>query len=133
MDDIHEYLLLKGVDAVSIHGGKEQEERNEAIRLFKVRCPRQRTIHRSAWCGGDRPSARAMSSPAERSAGQYCLVISAICYQHKLIVDCFIILLQNLTDVLRAWSSGSNVLGGDGVGGGRGCVLPPEGREPILR
>ena len=37
MDDIHEYLLLKGVDAVSIHGGKEQDERNEAITLFKVR------------------------------------------------------------------------------------------------
>ncbi|CAN0025973.1 unnamed protein product, partial [Ectocarpus fasciculatus] len=36
VDDIHEYLLLKGVDAVSIHGGKEQEERNEAIKLFKV-------------------------------------------------------------------------------------------------
>ncbi|CAN0009673.1 unnamed protein product [Scytosiphon promiscuus] len=35
VDDIHEYLLLKGVDAVSIHGGKEQEERNEAILLFK--------------------------------------------------------------------------------------------------
>ncbi|GKY91886.1 hypothetical protein MPSEU_000160200 [Mayamaea pseudoterrestris] len=34
-DDIHEYLLLKGVDAVSIHGGKDQEERNEAINLFK--------------------------------------------------------------------------------------------------
>jgi ATP-dependent RNA helicase DDX41 len=35
-DDIHEYLLLKGVDAVSIHGGKDQEERNDAIRLFKA-------------------------------------------------------------------------------------------------
>ena len=35
VDDIHEYLLLKGVEAVAIHGGKEQEERNEAIRLFK--------------------------------------------------------------------------------------------------
>jgi ATP-dependent RNA helicase DDX41 len=35
-DDIHEYLLLKGVEAVSIHGGKDQEERNEAIRLFKM-------------------------------------------------------------------------------------------------
>lgn len=34
-DDIHEYLLLKGVEAVSIHGGKDQEERNEAIKLFK--------------------------------------------------------------------------------------------------
>ena len=31
VDDIHEYLLLKGVEAVSIHGGKDQEERNEAI------------------------------------------------------------------------------------------------------
>lgn len=35
VDDIHEYLLLKGVDAVSIHGGKDQEERNEAIDLYK--------------------------------------------------------------------------------------------------
>ena len=35
VDDIHEYLLLKGVSAVSIHGGKDQEERNEAIQLFK--------------------------------------------------------------------------------------------------
>ena len=35
-DDIHEYLLLKGVDAASIHGGKEQEERNEAIKYFKA-------------------------------------------------------------------------------------------------
>ncbi|GFH47253.1 DEAD/DEAH box RNA helicase [Chaetoceros tenuissimus] len=35
VDDIHEYLLLKGVEAVSIHGGKDQAERNEAIQLFK--------------------------------------------------------------------------------------------------
>jgi ATP-dependent RNA helicase DDX41 len=36
VDDIHEYLLLKGVDAVSIHGGKDQADRNEAIHLFKA-------------------------------------------------------------------------------------------------
>jgi ATP-dependent RNA helicase DDX41 len=35
VDNIHEYLLLKGVEAASIHGGKEQEDRNEAIRTFK--------------------------------------------------------------------------------------------------
>ena len=35
VDDIHEYLLLKGVEAVSIHGGKDQVERNEAIQLYK--------------------------------------------------------------------------------------------------
>jgi ATP-dependent RNA helicase DDX41 len=35
VDNCQEYLLLKGVEAVSIHGGKDQEERNEAIRLFK--------------------------------------------------------------------------------------------------
>jgi len=35
VDDIHEYLLLKGVEAVSIHGGKDQAERNEAINAFK--------------------------------------------------------------------------------------------------
>lgn len=35
VDEIHEYLLIKGVGAVSIHGGKDQEERNEAIRMYK--------------------------------------------------------------------------------------------------
>ncbi|KAL0866009.1 hypothetical protein Bca101_045127 [Brassica carinata] len=36
VDDIHEYLLLKGVEAVSIHGGKDQEEREHAISSFKA-------------------------------------------------------------------------------------------------
>jgi ATP-dependent RNA helicase DDX41 len=36
VDDIHEYLLLKGVEAVAIHGGKDQEERNYAIDGFKT-------------------------------------------------------------------------------------------------
>ncbi|KAJ3103002.1 hypothetical protein HDU97_010440 [Phlyctochytrium planicorne] len=35
VDDIYEYLLLKGLDAVGIHGGKDQEEREFAIRAFK--------------------------------------------------------------------------------------------------
>jgi ATP-dependent RNA helicase DDX41 len=35
VDDIHEYLLLKGVEAVSIHGSKDQSERDEAIKEFK--------------------------------------------------------------------------------------------------
>ncbi|OAY73706.1 DEAD-box ATP-dependent RNA helicase 35A [Ananas comosus] len=35
VDDIHEYLLLKGVEAVAIHGGKDQEEREYAISAFK--------------------------------------------------------------------------------------------------
>jgi len=35
VDDIHEYLLLKGVEAVAIHGSKDQEERNSAIQKFK--------------------------------------------------------------------------------------------------
>eukprot|EP00746_Dinoflagellata_sp_MGD_P161856 gnl/MRDRNA2_/MRDRNA2_89153_c0_seq1.p1 gnl/MRDRNA2_/MRDRNA2_89153_c0~~gnl/MRDRNA2_/MRDRNA2_89153_c0_seq1.p1 ORF type:complete len:625 (-),score=178.87 gnl/MRDRNA2_/MRDRNA2_89153_c0_seq1:80-1954(-) len=35
VDDIHEYLLLKAVEAVAIHGGLDQEERHEAIRSFK--------------------------------------------------------------------------------------------------
>src|SRR5690606_32883935 len=35
VDDIHEYLLLKGVEAVAIHGGKEQEEREYSVRMFK--------------------------------------------------------------------------------------------------
>ncbi|OQS01773.1 DEAD/DEAH box RNA helicase [Achlya hypogyna] len=36
VDDIHEYLLLKGVAAVSIHGGKDQVERNAAVDAFKA-------------------------------------------------------------------------------------------------
>ncbi|KAH8929868.1 P-loop containing nucleoside triphosphate hydrolase protein [Atractiella rhizophila] len=36
VDDIQEYLLLKGVEAVAIHGGKTQEERDYAIRAFKT-------------------------------------------------------------------------------------------------
>jgi len=35
VDDIHEYLLLKGVEAVAIHGSKDQEERDNAITRFK--------------------------------------------------------------------------------------------------
>lgn len=35
VDDIYEYLILKGVEAASIHGGKDQEERNAAIDAFK--------------------------------------------------------------------------------------------------
>lgn len=37
VDLIHEYLLLKGVDAVAIHGSKDQSERDEAIRSFKAK------------------------------------------------------------------------------------------------
>ncbi|XVF79197.1 hypothetical protein PTKIN_Ptkin14bG0201000 [Pterospermum kingtungense] len=36
VDDIHEYLLLKGIEAVAIHGGKDQEERAFAISSFKA-------------------------------------------------------------------------------------------------
>ncbi|GAA5957576.1 hypothetical protein JCM21900_001644 [Sporobolomyces salmonicolor] len=35
VDDIQEYLLLKGVEAVAIHGSKTQEEREYAIKAFK--------------------------------------------------------------------------------------------------
>ena len=35
VDDVHEYLLLKAVEVVAIHGGLDQEERHEAIRSFK--------------------------------------------------------------------------------------------------
>ena len=36
VDEIHEYLLLKGVDACSIHGDKDQEERNQPLREFRA-------------------------------------------------------------------------------------------------
>ncbi|EIE26736.1 P-loop containing nucleoside triphosphate hydrolase protein [Coccomyxa subellipsoidea C-169] len=36
VDDIHEYLLVKGVEAVAVHGGKDQEEREAAIDEFKA-------------------------------------------------------------------------------------------------
>ncbi|KMZ72521.1 hypothetical protein ZOSMA_162G00420 [Zostera marina] len=31
VDDIHEYLLLKGAEGISIHGGNDQKEREHAI------------------------------------------------------------------------------------------------------
>lgn len=34
VDAIHEYLLLKGVEAVSIHGGKDQEERVVSVEQY---------------------------------------------------------------------------------------------------
>jgi ATP-dependent RNA helicase DDX41 len=36
VDAIHEYLLLKGVLAVAIHGGKDQEERLKAVSEFRA-------------------------------------------------------------------------------------------------
>lgn len=36
VDDIHEYLLVKGVEAVAVHGSKSQEERDMAISQFKT-------------------------------------------------------------------------------------------------
>jgi hypothetical protein len=36
VDDIHERLLTVAVEAVSIHGGKDQEEREAAIQHFKA-------------------------------------------------------------------------------------------------
>ncbi|KAK0183167.1 hypothetical protein PV327_001234 [Microctonus hyperodae] len=35
VDAIHEYLLLKGVEAVAIHGGKDQEERSKSVEAFR--------------------------------------------------------------------------------------------------
>ena len=35
MDAIHEYLLTKGVEAASTHGGKDQEERTAAVQQFR--------------------------------------------------------------------------------------------------
>eukprot|EP00178_Gracilaria_changii_P024253 TRINITY_DN730_c0_g3_i4.p1 TRINITY_DN730_c0_g3~~TRINITY_DN730_c0_g3_i4.p1 ORF type:complete len:626 (-),score=95.38 TRINITY_DN730_c0_g3_i4:834-2711(-) len=35
VDEIHEYLLVKGVGAVSIHGGRDQEDREAAMRQFR--------------------------------------------------------------------------------------------------
>ncbi|ESO91087.1 hypothetical protein LOTGIDRAFT_163615 [Lottia gigantea] len=35
VDAIHEYLLLKGVEAVAIHGGKDQEERSRSVDQFR--------------------------------------------------------------------------------------------------
>lgn len=35
VDGIHEYLLLKGVEAVAIHGGKDQDERIRSVLQFR--------------------------------------------------------------------------------------------------
>lgn len=35
MDNIYEYLLLKGVDVASIHGGKDQKDRHSGVDAFR--------------------------------------------------------------------------------------------------
>ncbi|KAI8873875.1 P-loop containing nucleoside triphosphate hydrolase protein [Ramicandelaber brevisporus] len=35
VDEIHEFLLRNGVDAAGIHGGKQQEDRDYAVRAFR--------------------------------------------------------------------------------------------------
>lgn len=35
VDEIHEFLLTKGVEAVSVHGGRDQEDRELAMRRFR--------------------------------------------------------------------------------------------------
>ena len=37
VDDVHEYLLLKGVEARGIHAGKSQQDRNQAVDEFKAK------------------------------------------------------------------------------------------------
>lgn len=37
VDDIHEYLLLKAVEAVAIHGDKDQEERHRSVTQFRAK------------------------------------------------------------------------------------------------
>ena len=36
VDRVHEYLLLKGVECVAIHGGKDQEDRMSACANFRA-------------------------------------------------------------------------------------------------
>ncbi|XP_012522153.1 ATP-dependent RNA helicase abstrakt [Monomorium pharaonis] len=36
VDAIHEYLLIKGVEAVAIHGGIDQEERSRSVEAFRA-------------------------------------------------------------------------------------------------
>ena len=35
VDAIHEYLLLKGVQAAAIHGGKDQQDRISAVAEYR--------------------------------------------------------------------------------------------------
>lgn len=35
VDNIYEYLLLKGIDAASIHGGKDQKDRHSGVDAFR--------------------------------------------------------------------------------------------------
>lgn len=34
VDDVNEYLLIKGISAAGLHGGKTQQERNQALGEF---------------------------------------------------------------------------------------------------
>ncbi len=66
VDMIHEFLLVKGVEAVAVHGSKDQEEREWAIQSFKAG-GRAWTVQ--AWsAGGSLPGRRMVWGPSQRSA-----------------------------------------------------------------
>jgi len=66
VDDIHEYLLVKGVEAVAVHGGKDQEEREQAIDAFKAR---PRAPGEAAGSGGRRAAGERHGARAARGPG----------------------------------------------------------------
>lgn len=69
VDMIHEFLLVKGVEAVAVHGSKDQEEREWAIQSFKAggwawavqACAAGRQ-------GGSLPERSVVGGPRQRSA-----------------------------------------------------------------
>ncbi len=68
VDDIHEYLLVKGVEAVAVHGGKDQEEREQAIDAFKAR-PRAPGKAAGLVVGGRQGSGTGSGQQGDREQG----------------------------------------------------------------
>ena len=60
MDAIHEYLLLKGVQAAAVHGGKDQEDRIKAIAEY-----------RCGYIEFGKSSIPRLSDPASGSVGEF--------------------------------------------------------------
>ncbi|KAG2455506.1 DDX41 helicase, partial [Polypterus senegalus] len=116
VDAIHEYLLLKGVEAVAIHGGKDQEERTKAIEAFKEGM-------KDVLVATDVAS-KGLDFPAIQHVINYDMPEEIENYDESVLMDLKALLIeakQKVPPVLQVLQSGDETM--LDIGGERGCTF----------